>query len=228
VRVGQAFVSTFGRRDCDAVMYGLPTAEHYRIGARYLDYWMLRTQHLLVCRNPERLPPWAPEVHAIPVEGFDAETDDAMRRLAPAYRCIARRDAAFLNWRFRDHWEKPYQLAVARPGEGGPIRGHVVYRDGTLGGRPMGLMADWLVDPADDGAARSLLRWATERAAQAGHRECAFLCPPTSVWFSHLQEWGFEVDRTPYVLVIRSFDQRFQPAWMREHWYYTFADFDIA
>jgi hypothetical protein len=25
----------------DAVMYGLPVPEHYRIGVKYLDYWML-------------------------------------------------------------------------------------------------------------------------------------------------------------------------------------------
>jgi hypothetical protein len=228
VRIGQAYVATFGRRDADAVMYGLPTIEHYRIGARYLDYWMLRSQMLLVCRDPSRLPPWAPEVHAIPVAGFDAESDELARRLDPAHPCAARRDAAFLNWRFRDHHERPYRMAVARPGEGGRLRGHVAYRDGRFGGRAMGLIADWFVDPADDAAGRTLLRWATERAAQSGQRECGFLCPTSSIWFARFQEWGFEVDLTPYVLVIRSFDRRFQPGWMREHWYYTLADFDVA
>jgi hypothetical protein len=228
VRVGQAYVSTFGGRDRDALMYGLPTIEHYRIGARYLDYWMLRSQALLVCRDPARLPPWAPEVHAIEVTSFGEESDAVMQRVEPAYPCVARRDAAFLNWRFAGHWRRPYRMAVARPGEGGALRGHVVYRDGRFGDRKLGLIADWLVDPADDGAARTLVRWATERAAQSGQRECGFLCPTTSAWFQRFQDWGFEADLTPYVLVIRSFDQKLQPSWMRDHWYYTLADFDIA
>jgi hypothetical protein len=228
VRLAQAYASTFGRRDCDAVMYGLPIPEAYRIGSRYLDYWMLRSQQLLVCRAPEGLPPWAPEIHALPVESFPAECDEVAARLERAYPCAARRDAAFLNWRFRDHWERPYRMAVARHGEGGPLRGHVVYRDGTFAARRLGLIADWWVDPSDDAAARSLLRWATERAAQGGHGEIGFLCPTTSHWFARFQDWGFEVDRTPYVTVARPYDQRFPPARLLERWYYTFAEFDIA
>jgi hypothetical protein len=119
-------------------------------------------------------------------------------------------------------------MAVARHGEGGALRGHVVYRDGVFSGKTMGLIADWFVDPADDAAGRSLLRWATERAAQSGQAEVAFVCPTTSFWFEKFQDWGFEVDRTPYVMVARPYDQRFDPAWLREHWYYTLADFDIA
>jgi hypothetical protein len=209
-------------------MYGLPIPEAYRIGMRYLDYWMLRSQYLLVCRDPSRLPDWAWEVHALEVDGFPAEVDDVAQRLEPAYRCVAKRDAAFLNWRFRDHWERPYRMAVARAGDGGPFRGHVVYRDGVFANRTLGLIVDWFVDPNDDGAARSLVRWATERGAQSGQHEVGFICPMTSVWFQQFQDWGFEVERTPYTMVARPYDQRFPPAWLRDHWYYTLADFDIA
>jgi Acetyltransferase (GNAT) domain len=228
VRLAQAWASSFGGSGCDGVMYGLPIPEAYRIGARYLDYWMLRPQPVLVCRDPARLPAWAWDVHAIEVPEFPPETDDAWTRIAPRYGCVLRRDAAFLNWRFRDHWERPYRMAVARAGSGGPLRGHVVYREGTFAGTGRALIADWFVDPDDAGAARSLLRWATERAAQGGHPDVLFSCPTTSVWFTRFQEWGFEVDRSPYVLVARPYDQRFPPAWLREHWYYTLADFDVA
>ncbi len=84
VRLAQAWASTFGASGCDAVMYGLPIPEAYRIGARYLDYWMLRSQPMLICRDPARLPPWAWEVHALEVASFDHETDDAWQRIAPA------------------------------------------------------------------------------------------------------------------------------------------------
>jgi hypothetical protein len=228
VRLAQAWASTFGGSGCDAVMYGLPIPEAYRIGARYLDYWMLRSQPVLVCRDAARLPAWAWDVHAIEVQAFPEESDDAWTRLASSHPCAVRRDAAFLNWRFRDHWERPYRMAVARGGGGGHLRGHVVYRDGTFAGANCGLIVDWLVDPDDGAAAQSLLRWATERAAQAGHREVTFLCATTSVWFTRFQEWGFEVDRSPYVLVARPYDQRFPPSWLRERWHYTLADFDIA
>jgi Acetyltransferase (GNAT) domain len=228
VRLAQAWASTFGGSGCDAMMYGLPIPEAYRIGARYLDYWMLRSQFVLVCRDVARLPPWAWDVHAIEVAAFDGETDEAWRRLGPRYGCATRRDADFLNWRFRDHFEKPYRMAVARGGEGGPLRGHVVYRDGAFAGRRFGLIADWLADPSDENAGRSLLRWATERAAQGGQSELLFMCPTTSPWFTRFQDWGFEVERSPYTLVARPYDQRIPPAWLRAHWYYTLADFDIA
>jgi hypothetical protein len=228
VRLAQAWASTFGASGCDAVMYGLPIPEAYRIGARYLDYWMLRSQPMLICRDAARLPSWAWEVHALEVASFDHESDDAWQRIGPRYGCVARRDADFLNWRFRDHWEHPYRMAVARGGDGGPLRGHVAYRDGAFAGRRRGLIADWFVDPEDHAAGQSLLRWATERAAQAGHTEVTFVCPTTSPWFTQFQEWGFEVDRSPYVLVARPYDQGLPPAWLRSNWYYTLADFDVV
>ena len=201
VRLAQAWASTFGsqrvrRRDVRAAdSRGVPDR---RALPRLLDAALAAAAR--VPRSRRAFPTWAPEVHAIAVETFSAESDDAWSRLAPAYRCAARRDAAFLNWRFRDHWERPYRMAVARGGAGGPLRGHVVYRDGMFAGRRMGLIADWFVDPDDDGAARSLLALGDRaRVRRPGRREVAFVCPTTSVWFARFQEWGFEVDRSPYV-----------------------------
>jgi hypothetical protein len=228
VRLAQAYASTFARPGVDAVMYGMATPAHYRLGVRYLDYWMLRTQLLLVCRDASRLPDWDWSTHAVETASFDARADAFSTALEARHRCFGRRDAAFLNWRFRDHPRRPYRAAFAKTGDRDDYRGHVVYASARMANRHMGLVVDWAVAPDDDGAARSLLRWAGERAGQAGHRELGFLCPTSSAWFRRFQEFGFEVEPSPYVMIAREYDARFEAAYLRDHWWYTLADFDVV
>lgn len=228
VRLAQAYASTFARRGVDAVMYGMATPAHYRLGVRYLDYWMLRTQLLLTCRDPSRLPDWDWATHAVPIEAFDARADAFSTAQEARVRCFGRRDAAFLNWRFRDHPRRPYRAAFAKSGDREDYRGHVVVGMGKLASRRLGLLMDWWVAPDDAGAARSLLRWAGERAAQAGLHELAFLCPTSSPWFAKFQDFGFEVEPSPYVMIARAYEPRLPPSYLREHWWYTLADFDVV
>ncbi len=228
VRLAQAYASTFGGSHEDVVMYGLPVPDHYRVGVRYLDYWMLRSQMMLVCRDGARLPEWAPAMHAIPVTSFPSEMDECFERQASIFGCMAVRDSRFLNWRFTDAPGNPYRMAISRPGEGGAVRGYVVYRNAKIAARPYGVIVDWMLDPCDTTAGQSLLRWAAERAAQDGHRELAFICPTSSPWFAQFQDWGFEAEPTPYVMTARPYHQKFEPEYLRRHWYYTLADFDLV
>ncbi len=228
VRTAQAYASTFARRGGDAVMYGMATKAHYRLGVRYLDYWMLRTQPMLVLRDPSRLPDWDRSVHAVPVDRFDARADRFAASLESSYPCVGVRDASFLNWRFLDRPGEHYVTAFAKTGDRDDYRGHMVFAEARFGDQPTALVVDWFVNPGDFGAARSLLRFAAERAAQAGREELVFLCPPTSFWFGRFQDFGFAAEPSPYVMIARPYDPRLSSAYLRAHWYYTLADFDIV
>jgi hypothetical protein len=228
VRLAQTYASTYAGGAGDPVMYGFGNRAAYRLGSRYLDYRMLRTQPQLVCRSAARLPDWDPATHAAPAPSFDAGADAFATAAERAYRCVGRRDAAFLNWRFRDHPETKYSAAIAKSGDADDHRGHVVYRAGEFGGRRRGLIMDWFVDPADDGAARSLLRWAVERGTRDGVDDLAFVCPVASPWFDRFQRWGFEAEASSYVMCARSYDARFPVGYLRDHWWYTLADFDVV
>lgn len=227
VRLAQGFASTYGIPGADAVMYGLPVPEHYRIGVRYLDYWMLRTQMALVLRTPARLPDWAYEVNLAPCTRFGAEADAFAHAMRSVYRGAALRDAAFLNWRFCARPDQSYRVARAKTGDRDDHRGHVVYRKGPFAGKTVGLIMDWFADPDDGRAAQSLIRWVAERGVQDGLDELVFLCPTSSVWFQKFQDFGFEAETSPYVMTARPYASRFEPSWLREHWYYTLADFDL-
>jgi hypothetical protein len=227
VRVAQAYASTYAQRGGDAVMYGIATKAHYRLGVRYLDYWMLRTQAALVLRDPSRLPDWDWSTHAVPVQRFDGRAD-AFAAAQTAYPCVGVRDAAFLNWRFVDRPDVTYACVYAKTGDKDDYRGHAVFGLRRFGDGVRALLLDWFVDPRDDGAARSLLRWAAELASQAGQTSLVFLCPTTSVWFGRFQEFGFEADASPYVMIARPYDARFAAGYLRERWYYTLAEFDIV
>jgi hypothetical protein len=228
VRLGQAYASTFASRAGDAVMYGVGTREAFRIGARYLDYWVLRTQMALVLRDPSRLPEWDWGTHAVPCERFDERADAFARSQEANYPCVGVRDAAFLNWRFTTHPTGRYRAAYAKSGDRDDYRGHAAFAVGKFGEGTRALLMDWFVDPNDEGATRSLLRWAAERAAQAGRESMTFLCPTSSPWFERFQEYGFEAEPSPYVMVARPYHPKFQPSFLRERWYYTLAEFDVV
>jgi len=229
VRLAQAYASTYAVPGVDAVMYGLPVPEHYRIGVKYLDYWMLRTQFQLTLRDGSRLPPWDWNTHAIEVTEFPEDVETLTRHLeSTTHRCVARRDAAFLNWRFARHPWGCYRMAVARPGNGGDVLGIAVYTKARFGQATRALLVDWYVDPESPGAAASLMRWVVERGTQDGLNDLVTIVPPTSVWWSAFLDMGFEAEPTPYVMTARPYDARLPSQWLRDHWYYTLADFDLV
>jgi len=118
-------------------------------------------------------------------------------------------------------------MAVARPrGEDRPT-GYAVYREATLWGRDLGILMDFHADPEDRPTCLGLLRWAADRASSDGRRALMFFCATSSPWFVLLQGWGFAVEPTQYTMTARPYDGRLEPAFLREHWNYTLADFDI-
>jgi len=226
VRLAQAYASTYSGHDNNALMYGLPIRAAQRIGARYLDYWLLRSQLGLVLAGTASLPPADEQVAVAPARSLPADVDPFLAAQRSALRCHAVRSRAFLEWRLLNHPNVRYELAIARSAGGGDVRGYAFYRRATFMGRDLGLLMDVLAAPGDDAALAALVRWATERSAADGTRGLFFLTAPSLPWFALLQRWGFRAQTTDYVLAARPYAV-LEPEYLRAHWTYTLADFDI-
>ncbi len=227
VRLAQAYASTFAIPGGDAVMYGLPNESVYRIASRYMDYWMLRQQFMLVAKEDSQETADT-SVRVEETVAFDEDVTALYERLAPRYRCMARRDAPFLNWRFRDAPGAPYTITLARDAVDGTLRAYAVHRRDRLMGHDTGLIVDWLCDPDDQAAGQALQRAVRSVHGSRGDQTVVFVCPSSSTWFGEFQRWGFRVMPSPYMMIARPFAAQLEPRYLREHWYYTLADFDIA
>ena len=131
-----------------------------------------------------------------------------------------------MTWRFLNHPHTRYELATVRTAGSGELRGYAVYRPAEFMGRQLGLLMDVMVEPGDHAALAELVQWASERAKQDEKNGLFFLTTPALPWFGLLQEWGFRAQATDYVLAARTYAV-VEPAYLRAHWTYTLADFDI-
>lgn len=124
-------------------------------------------------------------------ESFDV-LSAAMRRIYPVQ--IAR-NAAYLNWRYRDY---PFCacLSTAARGRDGELRGYIVFQPDRSAGR--GYILDLVCDPQDQDAVRSLLRRAVDQARQASLPQL-FLISRSETLGRLLSDCGFAVVR-PHVL----------------------------
>ncbi|HEU4418010.1 MAG TPA: hypothetical protein VFT55_03675 [Planctomycetota bacterium] len=226
VRLAQAFASTFAGHGNHAVMYGLPIRSAHRIGARYLDYWLLRSQLGLVLEHTSSLPPDDEQLVVEPSGSLPGDLDAFLATQRPAFRCHAERSHAFLSWRFLNHPSVTYALATVRSAGNGGLRGYAVYRNAKFMGRDFGLLMDVMTAPDDDAALIALVRWAAGRTAADGMRGLFTLAAPPLPWFERLQRWGFRAQTTEYVLAVRTY-AAVEPAYLLANWTYTLADFDI-
>lgn len=226
VRLAQAYTATFGVPGGSAVMFGFPNRRAYRMGSRYSDYWMLRQQWLLVSQGeaPEAADPG---VDIQEVTSVDEDLTALCERLQPQYRCMTRRDARFLRWRFLDAPASPYRITLARSTSDGTLRAYAVHRLARLMDNDVGVLVDWLCDPDDRATAGSLQAAVRAHYCGLGRSRVVFLCPTTSPWFGAFQGWGFRAQPSHYVMTARPFVPELEPRYLREHWYYTLADFDI-
>ncbi len=140
---------------------------------------------------------------------------------------MTRRDARFLRWRFLDAPASPYRITLARSTTDDTLRGYAVHRLARLMDNDVGVLVDWLCDPTDHAAAWALQAAVREHYVRLGRSMVVFLCPTSSPWFGAFQGFGFRVRPSPYRMTARPFVPQLEPRFLREHWYYTLADFDI-
>lgn len=93
--------------------------------------------------------------------GVDALWNDA----APSFGLAARRDSAWVNWRFSEPPHARYSIAVLRRADG--VAGYVVYRHTHEPRGRVTHVVDFLARPGDDRAMKTLLRWVDREALMA-------------------------------------------------------------
>jgi len=228
VEVAQAYFDHFGVNGSDAVHYGWPLEAAWRIGKRFLDYECVREELVLV-RDLDEEPdePVASEFTLDTVEPEGPELRWLWERCCGVWGASGIRDADFYAWRFDQHPSIDYQLLGARDA-GGTLCGLAVLRRGdwmTPGSRAL---CDWLV-PVEEGVAGRELEFAVRRAAaRDGGQRVVSLLSEWSPHFLDFQDRGWRVHPAPYRLAARSFDRSLDQLFLREHWWSTLADSDLA
>jgi hypothetical protein len=96
---------------------------------------------------------------------FDGDIDDLWARAAPSLTLAVRRDALYLNWRYVQSPDARYALAVLRRAE--TTAGYIVYRHLQEPRGRVTDVVDFLTEPDDDRALKTLLRWVDREARAA-------------------------------------------------------------
>jgi len=224
VAVGEAFFDAYGGESGDVGYFGWPMPAALRIGERFLRYDLVREELVLVRElggEPSAMPEGVEELTEV---GEDLKW--LWDRCAPEWGAATIRDAAWARRRFLEHPRERYTLLGVR--KEGILRGLAVLREGAWSWGGAAALCDWLVPPAEEEVARALERAVRARAAAAGSERLVALFPEWSPPFASFQDAGWRVRPAPFSLAARSFDRRFDLAWLRAHWWYTLADSDLA
>lgn len=99
------------------------------------------------------------------IRQFDARFDALWERASSGFAFAVRRDAAYLHWKFVQAPHVRYTVAGVE--RDGVLTGYVVYRHVQEPRGRVTLVVDWLTDPADPTAFRTLLRWVDREARAA-------------------------------------------------------------
>ena len=216
IAAGRAFAEQFGgpAPDRHPVMYGVPNRRAHRLGLARLEWEVLRSENRLVLELARALPAPDGALALREVERFPAEVEGLFRAWAEGRGAVLVRDAAYLDWRYRDRaGVGSHRVLAAR---GAALAGYAVYRDGWL--------LDWLAAPDDAGLAAALLAWARDRARADGRARIAAVVPDGAPEWLQLQRLGFRVSGTREYLCFRSFQRPAIMSWMFRHWSYSRGD----
>ncbi|MCB9915887.1 MAG: hypothetical protein H6828_12220 [Planctomycetes bacterium] len=229
VELARAYFAHYGAAGGDAVHYGWPVEEAWRLGERFLDYALLREELVLVRElgGDDDAGDAAPVVGALDVDALEPDLAWLWDRCAPRWGAATLRDAAWARWRFAEHPTTRYRLRGARDAAG-VLRGFAALRASAWSWPGAHALVDWLVPDEEPDVFDALERDARALARAAGAARLVTLVPPWSGAFARFQALGWRVRLAPYRCAARSFDRRCDLAWLRAHWWTTLADSDLA
>lgn len=230
VKTALPFFDTYGGEGRDVVMYGLPVPAAWRIGRAFMGYQVVR-ENTWLDRTLGSNPSWPPMPRDFEIEecrDVGPWAGEVWTRFREEHRCTTLRDDAFLNWRYRSKPGVEYTFVVARrKGHPEPL-GYLVHRTGDLIETNLSLLCDWVVPEREKLAALALLAWLDARGRADSSQRIRALLPTTSPWFLFLQDHGYRVRPSTYIMVGRNYVKPYPMIWLREHWYYTLGDTDLA
>jgi Acetyltransferase (GNAT) domain len=225
----------YGQPDADRIVYGFPNPIAYRIGTKQLDYRPVHTPVVSLVRDFDT--PWVDylggmgadsmevrELSAVPPE---ADALFAAMATSPSpLRLVARRDRAYLKWRFLECPTYRYRLLGAFAKGRGELRGLLFFRTEWFD-KPLAPLVDWVVRGDDQAAIAALTQSAARVVASTGKSRLETWAPPWSSHWKTLSTIGFAPDPSRFNLCIRVFGPPFDEGWAKEHWFYSMGDSDV-
>jgi len=226
-QLAKAFSGEYGGRASDAmpVFYGWPSRRAHRFVLSQAKAEVLRSEQFLAATGDaltRLVRPAAPGLELQQVDDFPADLGGLFERFGEDRGALLVRDATRLNWRFLQHPEREYRVAMVR--RGSELAGYAVYRKGEEG---QSFLADWMVPAQDAEAAEALLAWAASLTLGSGQWSLVFGVSTFSPEFLAFQARGFLVADSYYTL-FRSFQKPYVMSWLFHNWYYTFGDLECG
>ena len=232
MKTAAAFFSTFGGtgEHQAPLIYGFPGTRHRILGEKKLQYTTLSAVHCLrktwaagVTRTA-----WMDRARGRVerISGFDERVDVLWDRHQKAYPMAIIRNREYLNWRFSTHPTRSYTLLQIVDRLSGRVGAWAV-----LGETPdRGQIVDFFPSLDAPWMNRLLLRAVEQSFQDRSFGEAETWCHPNSPAYHVLQREGWLVVPQPDDLHIGaiSFSDEIRMDWVREHFYYTLGDADIA
>jgi hypothetical protein len=224
LELGDAFAAELGGRAPDAhpVLYGIPNRRAHRIGLARLRWEILRSENVLVAELDRLDAQPGGDVRVEEVTAFPDGTEAAFQRFVEGRQACLVRDRARMDWRYVDHPERDYRIAVVRRGD--ELRGHAVLRLGSYAGHEGAILSEWMARPEDEEETKALLAWAAEVASAGSAERLVCNLPDKAPDWMAFQNRGFKARGTQEYLVFRGFQKPFIMSWLFEHWYLTLGD----
>lgn len=233
--LAREWFARFGRPDADRIVYGFPNPIAYRIGTKQLDYRPVHTPVVSLVRDFDDA--WVEYLGGMGADAMEVEEleavpadagalFDAMRTTPSPLRLVARRDAAYLKWRYLDCPTFRYRLLAARTKGTRELRGLLFLRTEWFD-KPLAPLVDWVIRGDDQPAFAALAQAAARLARKAGKTRLETWVPPWSSHWQTLSTIGFAPDPSRFNLCIRVFGPAFDDSWAKQHWFFTMGDSDV-
>lgn len=230
VQTGQVWLEEC-RQKGDATAYGYPVVAAQRVGSRFLGYAPIRVVDYL-CRDLQLTPLQVPAAVTVErVSSPSAEVDELFEAMAGEKACLARRNAAYLRWRYVQIPGDDYEIWEVR--RGGVLCGVVVLRPVHELIPGACTIADWLAAEGDHEAVGAMLALADTRGRELGRDRVMAVFAPDSAESAALYRAGFALEPSDSYLERRlnhiPMDHpHVTTEWLSENWWYTLGDSDLV
>lgn len=158
------------------------------------------------------------------ISDIDESWSDLFYRVIHSYKCLVKRDAVYLRWRYLKRPGKKYLILAVRK------RGKLVGWAAFLRENNKIIWGDALFQPKDATYIHSIFAYLKDHSITDGVEfiECWF--PPRPKWWSQIiDSIGFKREIEPNNIHLTApivYDET-SPQWIEKHFYYTMGDSDL-
>jgi hypothetical protein len=208
----------------DVLIFGWPIPSAWRMSKTFIGLRIVRRQLLLAAEPGSGGTELPAGVEVLP--RFDAGVRALYETCAAHWGASVIRDRAWLDWRFVDKPRAAYRILAVR--SAGTLAGYAVFRASDWPVPRTGIVADWLV-PRDSQEVADLLRRALmAEGRRTGCERLLAMFPEWDQTFDWFQGYGWRVVPTNYPSAVVSRQAPYDTHWLRDHWWYSFAEMDLV